>query len=454
MSGEADHLCVLVHGLWGNPEHLKYLSTALRERFPKDKVHILVAKRNAGSFTYDGVDTGGERVADEVEQKLEELGRNGHDIKKISVIGYSLGGLIARYAIGLLYHKGVFDRIQPVNFTTFATPHLGVRTPLKGYHSHIWNVLGARTLSMSGRQLFVIDRFRDTGRPLLAVLADPKSIFIQGLARFEHRSLYANVVNDRTVTYYTAGISQTDPFVKPEGIKINYIPGYDDVIIDGENPIAPKEPEALPAFTERFASGTRTILGRVPIVAFLAVFIPIGSTLFLMNSLVQSFRSQQRIRLHEEGRAGADFKRYRIPLMINAVRQEAEDMFENINNAQGQDYLSAGSEEVASPTQPSSPGGAAGLRRIRSSHSHFSMDSDINSIEEQKEGLSVEFPTLALTQDQFGMIEALDNVGIKKWPVYIHKHRHSHAAIIVRMDKQSFDEGRVVVKHWLDNFVL
>ena len=77
---------------------------------------------------------------------------------------------------------------------------------------------------MSGRQLFGVDKFRDTGRSLLSVLADPESIFIRGLAQFKHRSLYANVVNDRTVTYYTAGISQTDPFVDPDDIKINYIP--------------------------------------------------------------------------------------------------------------------------------------------------------------------------------------------------------------------------------------
>jgi hypothetical protein len=93
---------------------LKYVSTTLRQRFPEDKLEILVAKRNAGSFTYDGVDTGGERVASEVEHRLEELAENGHDIKKISVIGYSLGGLIARFAIGLLYSRGVFNRIQPV----------------------------------------------------------------------------------------------------------------------------------------------------------------------------------------------------------------------------------------------------------------------------------------------------------------------------------------------------
>ena len=100
-----------------------------------------------------------------------------------------------------------------------------MRTPLKGYTSHVWNVLGARTLSASGRQLFAIDKFRDTGLPILAVLADPNAVFIQALAQFKHRSLYANIVNDRTVTYYTAGISQTDPFVKLADVKLNYIPG-------------------------------------------------------------------------------------------------------------------------------------------------------------------------------------------------------------------------------------
>ncbi|OAK95461.1 lipase/serine esteras-like protein [Phaeosphaeriaceae sp. SRC1lsM3a] len=443
-SAKADHLCVLVHGLWGNPEHLKQVSTTLRERFPEDKVEILVAKRNAGSFTYDGVDTGGERVANEVEQKLEELAQNGHDIKKISVIGYSLGGLIARFAIGLLYSRGVFETIQPVNFTTFATPHLGVRTPLRGYHSHIWNVLGARTLSMSGRQLFGIDKFRDTGRPLLSVLADPNSIFIKGLAQFQHRSLYANIVNDRTVTYYTAGISQTDPFVKPDKINMNFISGYDDVILDGEFPVtAKKEPEAPLAFSQRLTSTTHTIIGRVPLVAFLAVFIPIGTTLFLANSAVQTITSSRRIRLHETGQAGINIQQYRIGNMINAVRREAEDMFENVNNTQESDYLSAGSREIASPTQPSSPG-----------FNRKDSESDIDSIVEKKRSSAPDFPTLALTQDQFGMIEALDNVGFKKHPVYIHNHRHSHAAIIVRMDKKSFDEGRIVLKHWLDNFQL
>jgi Putative serine esterase (DUF676) len=50
----------------------------------------------------------------------------------------------------------------------------------------------------------------------LEVLADPESIFIKGLAQFERRTLYANIVNDRSAVYYTTGISKTDVGVEGE----------------------------------------------------------------------------------------------------------------------------------------------------------------------------------------------------------------------------------------------
>lgn len=76
-------------------------------------------------------------------------------VQKISFIGHSLGGLIARYAIARLYErditeelsqenggceshgsedksieekfKGKIAGLEPVNFVTIATPHLGSR---------------------------------------------------------------------------------------------------------------------------------------------------------------------------------------------------------------------------------------------------------------------------------------------------------------------------------------
>jgi hypothetical protein len=296
----------------------------------------------------------------------------------------------------------------------------------------------------------MIDSFRETGRPLFSVLADTDSIFMKGLAQFKHRSLYANIVNDRTVTYYTSGISQTDPFARLDDVKINYLEGYEGVVIDARTPVSSKEPVALPAFHQRLTSGTATVFQRAPIVAFLLVFIPIGTTLFLVNSAIQSVRSRQRIRLHEEGKGGVKIGDYRIPLMINNARKEVEDMFENMANTQPQEYLEPGSEELASPTQPRSP-------RLQS-HTSFTKHtettvSDADSIvEKTPTSPQLEFPTLALTPLQFKMIENLDNVGFHKFPVHIQKHRHSHAAIIRRMDKKGFEEGHVVAKHWLDHF--
>jgi hypothetical protein len=104
-------------------------------------------------------------------------------------------------------------------------------------------VLGARTLSASGRELFTVDKFRDTGRPLLEVLADPNSIFVKGLAKFERRTLYTNIVNDRTAVYYTTGISKKDPFTNLDKVKLNYLKDYDDVILDPDTPLAPMDPE-------------------------------------------------------------------------------------------------------------------------------------------------------------------------------------------------------------------
>lgn len=80
--------------LWGNPNHFQYLASAIRDRYDQSVLQILIAKRNSGTFTYDGIETGGERVAREIEDAIEEYARDGVQIKKLSIVGYSLGGLL------------------------------------------------------------------------------------------------------------------------------------------------------------------------------------------------------------------------------------------------------------------------------------------------------------------------------------------------------------------------
>lgn len=270
------------------------------------------------------------------------------------------------------------------------------------------------------------------------MLADPESIFIKGLAKFERRTLYTNIVNDRSAVYYTTGISKTDPFTNLEDIKINYLKGYDDVLVDPECPVVPNDPEESDeTFYARFVKNSNTTIGRLPFLLAMVFFIPIGVVAFLINSGVQSLRSNRRIRLHEKGLAGIQPGNYRVPLLLTGMREAVEDVYENLNSAQSHEYLVQGSEEEAAQEEPSSP------------------RTERPQTPKATEKSQPEVPTLALAPYQFSMIQALDNVGWRKYPVHIHKVKHSHAAIIVRTEKPGFDEGKVVFRHWLDGeFIL
>lgn len=237
--------------------------------------------------------------------------------------------------------------------------------------------------------------------------------------------------------------------------------GYEPTILDADRPILPQEPKELPTFYKRFTGSSKTLLTRIPIFALLLVLIPIGSIIFLINSGIQSIRSRQRIRLHEEGKAGVGLGGYRIPLMVADVRSAVEGAFENMNAGQGQEYLPDGTEEAASPTDLSSGARRSSVSARASSRPEIPLPdtdgsekpldaSDSATDLARVQSRQPEFPILALTSDQFAMIEALDEVGFRKFPVYIHDVRHTHAAIIVRTPRKSFEQGKVVVGHWLD----
>ena len=395
-------------------------------------------------------------MAQEIEDYIEDLEKAGTVLTKISVVGYSLGGLIARYTIGLLYSRGYFAKLQPVNFTTFASPHLGVRTPFMGVHYSVWNILGARTLSTSGRQLFTIDTFRDSNRPLLSVLADPSSIFMGALSKFKHRVLYANIINDRSAPYYTTSISSSDPFSNLDALTINYLNDYGDIILDPHDPANLKPPEAQPPLLTRMVATSQALVTQAPLFALLGVLIPVGTVVFLLNSGFQSIRSSQRIKLHEQGKGGVGLGSYRIPLMIENARGVVEGAFDNLGTRQPL----TGQEEFREPPRARADSLVASERRASEPNGHAQNGhaEKASSANSSKGGrfrgslnqISIP-PKLSLTGQQFEMVENLDEVGFKKYRVHIQQVRHTHAAIIVRMrGRKGFDEGKVVVRHWLD----
>jgi hypothetical protein len=163
----------------------------------------------------------------------------------------------------------------------------------------------------------------------------------------------------------------------------------------------------------------------------LTVFVPVGLVAFLLNSAVQTQRSSNRIKLHEKGLAGINIKNYRVPLWITEIRGAAEDAFGNLHSSHKHEDVGLSEGEDDSADGAGSDAGNAEILALERKRSN------------------PDPPTLALAPSQFAMIHDLDGLGWRKYPVWIHKVRHSHAAIIIRREKSTFTEGKVVFSHWL-----
>ncbi|RLN15685.1 hypothetical protein C2845_PM02G03800 [Panicum miliaceum] len=152
------HLVVTVNGIVGSAENWRFAAKHFIKKHPEDVV-VHCSGCNTAARTFDGIDVMGRRLAEEVTTVVESR----PELRKISFVGHSLGGLIARYAIALLYERetqkdsheecekhaidyhsiqhssgGKIAGLEPINFITFATPHLGTRShkqvTLKGFY--------------------------------------------------------------------------------------------------------------------------------------------------------------------------------------------------------------------------------------------------------------------------------------------------------------------------------
>ncbi|RCV31318.1 hypothetical protein SETIT_6G167600v2 [Setaria italica] len=217
--GFPEHLVIMVNGLVGSADDWKFAAEQFVRRMP-DKVIVHRSQCNSATQTFDGVDLMGERLANEVLSVVEQ--RSG--VKKISFVAHSLGGLVARYAIGRLYEpnnrsnsyagksrddvehlEGLIAGLEPMNFITFASPHLGSsgnkQLPflcglpfLERRASETAHLIVGRT----GKHLFLTDN-DDGRRPLLLRMVDDCDglQFRSALRSFKRRVAYANANFDR-----------------------------------------------------------------------------------------------------------------------------------------------------------------------------------------------------------------------------------------------------------------
>ncbi|KAJ7533635.1 hypothetical protein O6H91_13G058000 [Diphasiastrum complanatum] len=239
LSPGSDHLVVMVNGIVGSASDWKFAADLFQQR--------LGGKVVVHSSTFDGIDVMGRRLADEVQDVVQRK----PNLKKISFVAHSLGGLVARYAIARLYlpstkHKTYFSNsklldasaqgtllgLKPMNFITVATPHLGSRG-----HKQLPFLLGLRCLEKlatliahwfvgtTGKHLFLTDA-KNNQPPLLYQMATDCSegLYLSALGSFKHHVAYANVVNDHMVGWRTSSLRrQTElPMLNHSPINPNY----------------------------------------------------------------------------------------------------------------------------------------------------------------------------------------------------------------------------------------
>ncbi|KAJ5430549.1 ABC transporter integral membrane type 1 [Penicillium cf. griseofulvum] len=146
------------------------------------------------------------------QENAQEFGNEDHAyrITSISFVGHSLGGLIQTYAIAYIqkHSPQFFERIKPVNFIALATPFLGLSNENPMYVRFALD-LGLFEVA-GGYYCWKGESTKDPGhsdpgsKPLLRIL--PCGPAHEVLQKFQHRTVYSNVVNDGIVPLRTSSL--------------------------------------------------------------------------------------------------------------------------------------------------------------------------------------------------------------------------------------------------------
>ncbi|RIA83708.1 putative serine esterase-domain-containing protein [Glomus cerebriforme] len=420
------HLVVFVHGLWGNPNHLKYLVN-LFTHFHGDKLHLLNAKCNVSDYTYDGVDVCGKRLVGEIKEELKSIKEMNIKITKFSIIGYSLGGLVSRYAIGLLYSQGFFKYIEPI---------VCIRREDNTKWIKFVNWTSSNLLSKTGEQLQYIDKF-EGDEPLLYVISKPDTVYYKALESFKYRKIYANARRDNSVPFWTAAITDVNPFDKYNELNIVTNEKCVDIIESISLLANPEENYLIHKSTMKLVPYYALIFISLP------VLVPIGSTILLSTLPTHLFKSKRRIqqeKMREEGEEHKEREIYRDELIeeINTIVTNVEEnVFETAMNLKN--FVDSSALDISTREENSS---LSSEEQCPPDHKHGTQ------IRLSNFTTSPLFPKLAISKAQHDSFLNLNKLQLDKVVVCMDHALNSHASIIVR--GSFYNEGKELLKLYVE----
>ncbi|KAK9239619.1 putative serine esterase-domain-containing protein [Lipomyces kononenkoae] len=292
------HLVVVSHGLHSNTgADMLFLKEQIDKAARHTGENIIVR----GYFdnvcrTERGVKYLGKRMAQYIATSLREP-----NVKKISFIGHSLGGLVMTYAIAFLHahYPDFFDTIEPVNFIALATPFLGLsnENPL-----YVKFALDFGAVGKTGQDLGLTWKpaspFASSivSKPLLRIL--PTGPAAEILKRFKRRTVYANAVNDGIVPLRTSallyldwrGLAKANQAQRGEKVAANSN-SSSQVNIDKAEATVEGEQDATGEIEEQIVDNGQAVLKSpmnrnhtYPSHIFAEAFKPLQSTLSLLRS--------------------------------------------------------------------------------------------------------------------------------------------------------------------------
>ncbi|KIK61741.1 hypothetical protein GYMLUDRAFT_42778 [Collybiopsis luxurians FD-317 M1] len=502
------HLLVLVHGMWGNTSHLAEMARIAKETFSStmqespDQVHLLLAEANNEEGTYDGIDWCAERVVEEIIKEVHRLQtEERRPVRKFSITGYSLGGLVSRYVVGILAQRGFFTAstfgseldptnisMLPMNFNMIATPNLGlVRYPT--LFSSLAHTLGPKLLSRTGEQFYLKDKWSSNGRPLLDILSDPSLVFFQALAQFKKVRIFANAVNDNTVPYVTAAIEEEDPFVDwnldDGGVDVEFHPTYRPIITSfvRSSPNQPTQPRK-----KKTKRSSKPLLALPPILVrpfpwniliylLLPLLIPLLFIVVFVKFSRATSRSRKRIRLLEKSETGEKS----LVSLVGARLKEGVDYIERmekriedavadmVDDPRPVAISGSESESTSGTSTPSASVSYGTISSSSSAGSNFSTSTSATSVSSRSSPASKRTLAPSLTPLQRTICARLNSIpGLRKELAFIDSMdpidsttprrsiRNSHATIVSR-DVKNYEFHRIgegVLRCWAEGLIV
>ncbi|SSD59134.1 related to Putative lipase YDR444W [Saccharomycodes ludwigii] len=205
------HLVIITHGIFSNIgcDMLclkdKIEKVASTQPVSSDNIVVRGCMDNIGK-SGKGLEYLGTAVAEYILKVVEE---SKYTIDKISFLGHSLGGPVQAFAIYYIYHHEphFFDKIEPINFVTLASPMLGVAAELPMYTTIALDFGG---LGKTGRDLnfkhrYLIPKDNQSNKPILEIV--PQCPIFK---KFKNRTVYANVLHDGIVPLRTSALLYLD----------------------------------------------------------------------------------------------------------------------------------------------------------------------------------------------------------------------------------------------------